>query len=118
MNVELIISDGLIIDGTGGASIHADVAVNDGRIVGVGNYSESIANVRVSAKDKCIAPGFIDAHTHDDRVLLSSPDMTSKISQGVTTVVTGNCGVSLAPLRDVDPPTSTQSSWWTRVVPL
>ncbi len=104
MSVELIISDGLIIDGTGGASIHADVAVNEGRIVGVGNYSESIANVRISAKGKCIAPGFIDAHTHDDRVLLSSPDMTSKISQGVTTVVTGNCGVSLAPLKDVDPP--------------
>ena len=104
MSVELIISDGLIIDGTGGAPIHADVAVNDGRIVGVGNYGESMANVRISAKGKCIAPGFIDAHTHDDRVLLSSPDMTSKISQGVTTVVTGNCGVSLAPLRDVDPP--------------
>jgi N-acyl-D-amino-acid deacylase len=51
-----------------------------------------------------VAPGFIDAHTHDDRAVLSTPDMTPKISQGVTTVIAGNCGVSLAPLADHDPP--------------
>src|SRR3982074_2869533 len=46
--------------------------------------------------DLIAAPGFIDAHTHDDRMLLSNPDMAPKVSQGVTTVVTGNCGISLA----------------------
>ena len=51
-----------------------------------------------------MAPGFIDAHTHDDRAVLSSPDMTPKISQGVTSVVTGNCGVSLAPFVGSEPP--------------
>ena len=101
---ELVISDGLILDGSGSAPVYADVAVNRGRIVKVGNLGETEAGRRVSAKGKCVAPGFIDAHTHDDRVLMSSPDMTWKASQGVTTVVTGNCGVSIAPLKGVDPP--------------
>src|SRR5206468_10660916 len=55
------------------------------------------ADVEIDASSKVAAPGFIDAHTHDDRLLLSSPEMAPKISQGVTTVVSGNCGVSLAP---------------------
>ena len=51
-----------------------------------------------------MTPGFIDVHTHDDNAVLSDPAMTAKISQGVTTVVAGNCGISLAPIRQVDPP--------------
>ena len=51
----------------------------------------------IDATGKIVAPGFIDAHTHDDRLMLSSPDMAPKVSQGVTTVVAGNCGISLAP---------------------
>ena len=59
----------------------------------------------VDVSGKIVAPGFIDVHTHDDRALLASPDMAAKASQGVTTVVTGNCGVSLAPLTlDSRPP--------------
>ncbi len=104
MKAELIVSGGRVIDGTGGVSRIADVVVNGGRITGVGDYSNLEAEQRLCARGKCVAPGFIDAHTHDDRVLLSSPDMTSKVSQGVTTVVTGNCGVSLAPLQNTDPP--------------
>lgn len=104
MNAELIISGGQVIDGSAQPSFYADVAIDDGRIVGVGDLSEWNSNLRVAAQDKCVAPGFIDAHTHDDRLLLSQPDMLPKISQGVTTVVAGNCGVSLAPLKDIDPP--------------
>jgi N-acyl-D-amino-acid deacylase len=54
-------------------------------------------DVEIDAAGKIVAPGFIDAHTHDDRLMLSAPDMAPKVSQGVTTVVAGNCGVSLAP---------------------
>ena len=56
-------------------------------------------------KGKALSPGFIDTHTHDDRIVLDAPDMLPKISQGVTTVVTGNCGISLAPVTfNGDPP--------------
>ena len=59
----------------------------------------------IDATGLIVAPGFIDAHTHDDRAVLSGPDMSNKISQGVTTVVAGNCGVSIAPLTLAgDPP--------------
>ena len=53
----------------------------------------------IDAAGKIVAPGFIDAHTHDDRLMLSAPEMAPKVSQGVTTVVAGNCGISLAPCR-------------------
>ena len=101
---DLIIEDGMVVDGTGANAFRADVAVSGARIVQIGDLRQLSASKRISAKDRYVAPGFIDAHTHDDRVLLSNPDMTSKISQGVTTVVAGNCGVSLSPLNDVDPP--------------
>ena len=104
MHYDMIVSSGLVVDGTGGKPFNADVAVEDGRIAGIGDLRNSSCNRRISAKGKCVAPGFIDAHAHDDRVLLSSPDMKCKISQGVTTVITGNCGISLAPLRKIDPP--------------
>ncbi len=104
MNAELIIRGGQVVDGSGEASFLADVAVAKGQITAIGDLEHWDSNVSVSAKGKCVAPGFIDAHTHDDRILLSNPDMLPKISQGVTTVVTGNCGVSLAPLSDRDPP--------------
>ena len=52
-----------------------------------------------SSRQLVVAPGFIDAHTHDDRLVLSGPDMTPKISQGVTTVVIGNCGFTIAPCK-------------------
>lgn len=104
MNVELLITGAKVIDGSGAAAFDADVAVDDGRIVGVGELENCQPNVTVKAEGKCVAPGFIDAHTHDDRLLLSDPDMFPKITQGVTTVVTGNCGISLAPLMNLDPP--------------
>ena len=60
----------------------------------------------IDVAGKIVAPGFIDVHTHDDQIVLAAPQMLPKISQGVTTVVIGNCGISLAPLvhADVPPP--------------
>ncbi|MEL0021813.1 MAG: amidohydrolase family protein [Rickettsiales bacterium] len=96
---DLIIRNGDVIDGTGAPRHKADIGVKDDRISAIGDLSRDTAAVEVDAANRVVAPGFIDVHTHDDHALLSKPDMSYKTSQGVTTVVTGNCGVSLAPLR-------------------
>src|SRR5436189_5667645 len=97
MKFELLIRNATLIDGTRAPRFEADVGVKDGKICSIGSLTNSKANVEIDASGKIAAPGFIDAHTHDDRLMLSAPDMAPKVSQGVTTVVAGNCGVSLAP---------------------
>ena len=94
--MDLIIRNGTLIDGTRAPRRKADVAISNGKIAAVGKISGK-AKTEIDAAGKIVAPGFIDAHTHDDRLMLSAPDMAPKVSQGVTTVVAGNCGVSLAP---------------------
>lgn len=96
---DLIFEGGRIIDGLGGASHAGAVCVRDGRIVHVGPDDGGwTASDRIDLHGRSLAPGFIDCHTHDDQYLFVDPAMAPKVSQGVTTVVTGNCGVSLAPL--------------------
>jgi N-acyl-D-amino-acid deacylase len=94
---DLLIRNGTVIDGTGAAPFRADLAVSGSRIAALGDLGGMAAEHEMDAADRVVAPGFIDVHTHDDHVLLDGP-MTPKVSQGVTTVVAGNCGVSLAPL--------------------
>jgi N-acyl-D-amino-acid deacylase len=101
---DVLIEGAWLIDGSGSERQRTDIAIAGERIAGVGDGRHWQPKARIDARDRIVAPGFIDAHTHDDRAVLSSPDMTPKISQGVTTVVAGNCGVSLAPLADRDPP--------------
>jgi len=102
---DILIAGGTVIDGTGTPRQAADVGIRGDRIVAVGKLATAEAREIVDATGLIVAPGFIDAHTHDDRAVLSGPDMTMKISQGVTTVISGNCGVSLAPFpADRDPP--------------
>ncbi|MCP4330212.1 MAG: D-aminoacylase [Alphaproteobacteria bacterium] len=95
---DLVIRNAAVIDGTGAPPRPGGVAVTDARIAAVGDVDRIGGPQEVDAGGKVLAPGFIDVHTHDDRALLVDPAMTCKVSQGVTTVVTGNCGVSLAPL--------------------
>ena len=96
---DLIVRNGEVIDGTGSSRLMADIGVRGDRIGAVGDLSQASGDVEFDAANRIVAPGFIDVHTHDDHALLSKPDMSYKTSQGVTTVVAGNCGVSLAPLR-------------------
>ncbi|WP_285414903.1 D-aminoacylase [Variovorax sp. efr-133-TYG-130] len=104
--LDLVIEGGEVIDGSGAPRVRADVGVQQGRIVRLGELAGVAARERFDARGRIVAPGFIDVHTHDDRLLLDAPQGAHpKLSQGVTTVVTGNCGVSLAPLCSaVTPP--------------
>jgi N-acyl-D-amino-acid deacylase len=87
-----------VIDGTGAPSRVADVAVQGPRIAAVGDLARASAKRAIDADGLALAPGFIDVHTHDDTLALGGSTMEPKLTQGVTTVVTGNCGISLAPL--------------------
>lgn len=101
---DLLIRQGTIVDGSGAARFAGDVAVSGGRIAALGDVGAIRAEREVDARGRIVAPGFIDVHTHDDNALLDGV-MTPKVTQGVTTVVAGNCGVSLAPLVfDGQPP--------------
>ena len=102
---DLIIRGGTVIDGTRAPRFDADVAVTGGRITAIGDLQDHRAHQTLDAQGLIVSPGFIDSHTHDDQALLAQPDMTFKVSQGVTTVIGGNCGVSAAPLtQDMDLP--------------
>jgi N-acyl-D-amino-acid deacylase len=94
---DLVIRNGDVIDGTGAPRARADVGVRGDRIAAVGDLSRATGAAEVDAAGRVVCPGFVDVHTHDDNSLLDRPDMFHKTSQGVTSVVIGNCGISLAP---------------------
>ena len=98
---DLVIRNGLIVDGTGAEPFKADVAVKDGVIVAVGHVAASGAE-EVDAQGLLVTPGFIDVHTHYDGQLTWSDRLSPSSGHGVTTVVTGNCGVGFAPCRPQD----------------
>ncbi len=96
---DVLIRNGTLVDGTGSARRRGDVGIRGDRIAALGALFDATADVVIDATGRIVAPGFIDSHTHDDRYLTTSPQMPAKLSQGVTTVVTGNCGISLAPWK-------------------
>ena len=96
LNYDLLIRNATVIDGTRAPRFEADIAVRDGKIADIGSLKNAGAAQVIDAGGLIAAPGFIDVHTHDDRLLFSDPAMTPKASQGVTTVIAGNCGISLA----------------------
>ncbi len=101
MAYDLIVKDGLIVDGSGGASYRGDVAIEGGRIAAVGRV-EDTARRTIDAAGLVVSPGFVDVHTHYDAQLAWDPHATPSCTHGVTTVLIGNCGYTLAPVRPRD----------------
>ena len=96
---DTLICDVQILDGTGASARTAELAIKDGAIERIGDLSGYTATHTVNGEGQVLAPGFIDAHTHDDLCAIRVPEMLPKLSQGVTTVIAGNCGISAAPVN-------------------
>lgn len=98
MTCDLLIKNGTVVDGKGGARYQADVAVHNGRIAAIGSIAGTAENT-IDAAGKIVCPGFVDPHTHYDAQITWDPLLSSSSEHGVTTVMMGNCGVGIAPCR-------------------
>ena len=99
---DLVIKDGMVIDGAGNARQRTDVAIRDGRIATVGRVRASEARRTIDATGLVVAPGFIDLHTHYDAQVFWDPYLTTSGWHGVTSVAIGNCGFGFAPVRPAE----------------
>ena len=103
MEFDTLIANGEIVDGTGRLRYQADVGISGERIAAIGKLEEAVADRVIDASGQIVAPGFIDMHSHSDRTLLDDPGGESKVYQGVTTEVVGNCGSSPFPVGVMGP---------------
>ena len=101
MVFDLLIKNGRVVDGSGGPEFRADVAVSNGKIVGVGRFNESATRV-IDADGRVVAPGFIDHHTHFDSQCMWDPIVNSTSLNGNTSIIVGQCGAVIAPVRPGD----------------
>ncbi len=99
--LDVVIKGGTVVDGTGGAALTADVGVREGRIVEIGSVSGA-ATETIDADGALVTPGWVDVHTHYDGQVTWDDVLEPSASNGVTTVVMGNCGVGFAPVRQTD----------------
>ncbi|MEM7598711.1 MAG: D-aminoacylase [Pseudomonadota bacterium] len=102
MTADILIRDANVLDGTGGPAYRADIEITGDTITRVGHLADISARETLHAHGLTAAPGFIDVHTHDDWAVIEDPGLACKITQGVTTVVVGNCGISAAPFAPRD----------------
>ena len=96
---DVMIRNGRIADGTGTPWYRGDIGISDGKIQRIGNLSGFHGKEEYDAGDRYIAPGFIDIHTHSDKTIVGNSLAESRILQGVTTEIGGNCGMSVAPVE-------------------
>lgn len=101
--LDFVIKNGSVIDGTGSPAFQADLGIKDGRISEIGDLETRAAARIIDARGLTVAPGFIDLHTHAERKILQLPSVENYIRQGVTTIVGGNCGGSPYPIGDFLP---------------
>ncbi|MBB5066348.1 amidohydrolase family protein [Granulicella mallensis] len=99
LNCDTLIRNASILDGSGATPELLDVALRGDRICEIGPSLDYSAKAIVDAKGLSLSPGFIDVHTHDDTSVIQTPAMLPKLSQGVTTVIVGNCGISASPVQ-------------------
>ncbi len=99
LSYDLLIRNGCVVDGTGNPWFIADLGIKKGKIVKIGKVAEKTAAKTIDATGLIVAPGFIDVHSHDDIAFFIDPLNKQKLQQGITTVVTGNCGISFAPVN-------------------
>jgi N-acyl-D-amino-acid deacylase len=96
------ILNGKLVDGSGAAAYQTDIGISGDRIVSIGDLAEISAAAVIDASGKIVAPGFIDMHTHSDLSVLFDPHANSKVYDGVTTEVVGNCGIGVAPVSEAN----------------
>jgi N-acyl-D-aspartate/D-glutamate deacylase len=99
MAYDILIKNGMVVDGSGGARYRADVALKSGRIAAIGGRISAKAHTTIDAEGHVVSPGFVDAHTHMDAQIFWDPIGSCSCYHGVTSVVMGNCGFTLAPCR-------------------
>ena len=100
---DLLIRNAQLLDGSGQPAFRGDIAVEQGRIVAIGDLAAATARHTIDAEGRIACPGFIDIHTHSDLTIALDGRALSSLTQGITTQVMGNCGVSAAPTRDYEP---------------
>ena len=98
--MKTIFKNATVIDGTGASAFQADVVVNEGKIIKIGQADSHINDQVIDATGQIVCPGFIDTHTHSDLSALLNPALSAKIRQGITTELLGQDGVALAPLPE------------------
>lgn len=100
MTFDIVVRNGLVVDGTGNPWFRADIGLVDGRIAKIGKIEDSVVALSIDAGGRVVAPGFIDMHTHSDLMVFSDPTLAAKVQQGITTDVLAQDGMSVAPVNN------------------